>query len=650
MSTFYEEVLSILREDSRFFSTDGVLLKNTLYEAAMQMDPQLIRLLYSHEVTRKRFFVRVEAGNGLEAMSVFDNVGFGWMVNNREFFPDSYTRYKNRIGLTNRTTGDFLSNTNDVELVFPYKDCILEGGQTKEEEKRQEIFYNATLAPDEVDRLLAPKVFTNTIRVCGDHTAPVDTIGEEDNLLIKGNNLLTLASIKKHYEKKVRMAYWDVPYNTGADSFGYNDRFTKSTWLVFIKNRVEQLLPMLRKDGVLLIHCSFHQYAHVKVLLDELVGNYIMTFHVLARHPERTLTSDKEFNDVVEYVLVYAKDPSFKMPKKREEKHIEDYQWMVKEETKGHSITINGTKARYFLPDEYELIKTTPSKENFKIMTIRGSIKEKVSSGRFYVKHLAPLEGKYPPKTLFKVDGIGDDMYDYRYFYLTPHGKKNGAYLQGMPLSSSVTEKPYANFIDCIQDYNTVNTQGTVEFRNGKKPEELLAFFMNIFTDEGDLVLDAFAGSGTTAAVALKLGRRFILCEQMDYVWNVTASRIRDVIEGREPELLKEYDYAGGGSFIYTELMQSNERFVDAIRTAKKGDLPGIWEEMLATGFISCKVNPAGIRPESKEFQALSVSEQKRILMDLLDLNQLYVNYCDMEDESFGVSLEDRERNRNFYK
>ena len=215
-----------------------------------------------------------------------------------------------------------------------------------------------------------------------------------------------------------------------------------------------------------------------------------MTFNVLVRHPERTLTADKDYNDVVEYVLVYSKSPSFKMPKIAVDKTVDDYQWVINELSSGKEIEFDGRKARIFEPNEYELKKVAPSKENFKIVTERGSIKEKVSSGRFYVKYLQPIEKEYPAKTIFKVDNIGDDMYSYRYFYLPPEGNKNGAYLQGMPTSSSKTYKPYPNFLDFVQSYNTVNNEGGVEFRNGKKPEDLVAFLMEIFTSEGDYVLD----------------------------------------------------------------------------------------------------------------------------------------------------------------
>ena len=135
MSDFYSDVLEILKQDERFVATDGTFLRNAVIEAALQMDTELLRLLLSHDVTRERFFREADG------VMVFDKVAFQWVINNRQFLPDSYTRFKNKIGLADEN-GELISATGKVELVFPYKDCVLEGGQTKEDQKRQEVFYN----------------------------------------------------------------------------------------------------------------------------------------------------------------------------------------------------------------------------------------------------------------------------------------------------------------------------------------------------------------------------------------------------------------------------------------------------------------------------------------------------------------------------
>lgn len=646
MANFYETVLTVLKSDERFVTEDGTFLRNAVYEAAMKMDEGLIRLLLANGETRTRFFAEVDG------IKVFDKMGFAWVINNRQFLPDSYTRFKNKIGLIDEN-GEFISASGKVELVFPYKDCVLEGGQTKEDQKRSEIFYNETLAPDEIDRLLFPKVMCNAKKYTQNCEPQIITkICGTDNLVIKGNNLLVLSSLKRSFSNMVRMIYWDIPYNTGSDSFGYNDKFSRSSWLVFVKNRVEMALPLLKNDGgVFLIQCSSHQYSYLKVLLDEIIGNHVMTFNVLVRHPERTLTADKDFNDVVEYILVYSKSSTFQMPKIAEEKKVDDYQYIVEELSEGEDIEFDGRKGKIFTPENYRLTKAPPAKENFKIVTVRGSIKEKVSSGRFYVKYLQPLEKSYPDKTLFKVENIGDDMYDYRYFYLPPTGNKNGAYLQGMPTSSNVTYKPYPNFLDFVQSYNTVNDEGVVEFRNGKKPEDLIAFLMNIFTVEGDIVLDAFAGSATTAAVAIKLNRQFITSEQMDYINTTTVPRLCGVINGEENELLPDIEFDGGGSFVYCELAKLNQTIVEEIEAATNdATLSDIYGKMVKSGFISYRVNPADIDAAANDYAVLSLDDKKRFLMEILDKNLLYVNYCDIDDEEFGISDEDKAFTRSFYK
>ncbi len=157
---FYFELLDLLEKDpdKRFYADNGKdLLRNKVYECAMKMDKDLIKLLLSNGRMKEKFFVDVDG------TLVFDKTAFGWAVNNKAFLQDSYTRFKNTIGLIDNRE-QFISSNNDVVLSFPYKDCVLEGGQTKEDQKREEIYYNELLAPDDVDRLLAPKVFTNAKR------------------------------------------------------------------------------------------------------------------------------------------------------------------------------------------------------------------------------------------------------------------------------------------------------------------------------------------------------------------------------------------------------------------------------------------------------------------------------------------------------
>lgn len=152
MQNLLDDLTDLLRADQSFIS-DGAILKNAVIEAALRMDPRLLKLLLKSTKIKKHFFTKVDS------VLVFDKVKFQRFVSNKEFLPDSFTAFKNRIGLVDRQE-TYLSQSNDVVLAWPYKDCVLEGGMTKDDQHRSELFWNTTLAPDDITRLFEPKVLT----------------------------------------------------------------------------------------------------------------------------------------------------------------------------------------------------------------------------------------------------------------------------------------------------------------------------------------------------------------------------------------------------------------------------------------------------------------------------------------------------------
>lgn len=641
----FTELENLLRMESTYCTEDGVLLKNAIVEAALALHPELIAKLLTHEGLKHNFFTEVEG------VLVFDKVKFQKFVMNKRFLPDSYTSFKNKVGLTNEN-GDFLSESREVVLSWPYKDCVLEGGQTKEDAKRNEVFWNEILAPDEINRLTEPKVLTNFKRYDSDGEHEVDSISMEDNLIIKGNNLLALHSLKTKYAGKVKLIYIDPPYNTGNDSFGYNDSFKQSTWLTFMQNRLEIAKKLMKEDGVICVQCSFHQFAYLRVLMDSLFEKHLCDFNIQVRHPERSLTGDKEFNDVIEYVLIYSNNIGSKMPYKEEIKTIDEYilQVEIMEGVSPEVILCGDKKVEVYTPDKYKLKTIGPNWLGLKRMSIRGSIREKNSSGRFFVKYLEPLT-QYPPETLFKVPNMGDDAFNFRYFYSAPKGKKNGGYFPGMPTSSNVTKKQYSNFYNFEKEYNNVAKEGDVSFRNGKKPEELIAFLIKIFTSPNDIVLDYHLGSGTTSAVAHKLTRRYIGMEQMESQISLITSRLSNVINGDTTGISKSANWQGGGSFVYCELAKANQQFADDIEQASSSEeLATIWEKMQKTGFLSWKVNPKEIDANAEDFTTLAIEDQKSFLIECLDKNLLYVPYSEIDNAEFGISENDKKINNQFYQ
>ena len=286
------------------FLIKGQLNKNKVSELARKYDTKLLGLLMSDEAVKNHFFSNIEDG-----VFVFKKDVFLQFLNNKEFLPDSFTAYKTKIGLATEN-GQYLSEFNNVVLNFPYKDCVLEGGQTKEDSKRQEVFFNETLAPNEITRLLDDKVLTNFRRYDKDGDHEVSELNENDNLIIKGNNLVVLHCLKKRFIGKIKLIYIDVPYyfkkNIG-DAFKYNSNFKFSTWLLFLKNRLDVAKDLLDENGTIWIHTGEDGMHYLKVLCDSVFGQdkFIGTLPRKIRDGK----SDVPFNfsQDFDWILVYTK-------------------------------------------------------------------------------------------------------------------------------------------------------------------------------------------------------------------------------------------------------------------------------------------------------------------------------------------------------
>lgn len=638
MDNFFDTVVEVLKQDQRFFTEDGELLRNAVYEAAMKMDAALIKSLLANEMTKKRFFTDV---NGI---AVFDKVGFGWVINNREFLPDSYTRYKNKIGLIGNN-GDFISASNNVELVFPYKDCVLEGGQTKEDQKRSEIFYNETLAPDEVDRLLYPKVLTNAKRYTADGVQPTNSISADDNLVIKGNNLLTISSLLKNYEGQVKCIYIDPPYffkeSTATDTFKYNSNFHLSSWLVFMKDRLSVAKKLLKNGGTIWINISEDGMHYLKVMADDIFG----ADHFIGTVPRRTRSgkSDVPFNfsQDFDWILVYT--------------NVQDSQKIV-----GRSV-----ERKYYETPDFpgqpwrlaDLTKQTTAKERpnsfFTMIDPKTGKGYPASEKRTWNVSIDTFQEYYD-----KGEIVFPDDYDFLNIskpYARKFKKNDDA---SGKLSSVISDFAMQDFLKAVL-FESKNMDGNSQIDEmfGRdefdyaKPENLIKSILEVATAENDLVLDFFLGSGTTCAVAHKMNRRYIGVDQMDYIEHLAVERLKKVINGDQGGISEYVNWQGGGSFVYCELAKLNQKYVDRIEVAMEAaELVELWNEMKENAFISYKVNPKDIDEAITDFEALSLDEQKHLLMELLDKNQLYVNYCDMDDETFAISDEDKAFTKSFYE
>lgn len=670
---FYFELLDLLEQDpeKRFYADNGKdLLRNKIYECAMKMDRDLIKLLLSNDRMKEKFFTDIDG------TLVFDKTAFGWAINNKAFLQDSYTRFKNTIGLID-SKEQFISSKNDVVLSFPYKDCVLEGGQTKEDQKRGEIFYNELLAPDDVDRLLAPKVFTNMKRYTKDGEESITEFDDKDNLLIKGNNLLALSSILKRYEGRVKCIYIDPPYNTGSDSFNYNDNFNHSSWLVFMRNRLKLAYKLLRNDGYLFVQCDDNEQAYLKVLTDEIFSrdNFINVITVKTKIGGVSGSSEgKSLKDATEFINVYAKNkleselnPVYiKTPLY---KYIQQYQ----DERKSWKYTSVITKLEgkrkiksvgemtFYTYDIFETMSVSAfaKDNNLSIEDVYNEYNDKIfrtTNAQSSIRQTVINETSEFDNTVISCEYIPIKGKNQGKLTEILYKDKNRNML--MFLSDCVEKDNGKNYYlekvstlwDDIQ-YNNISKDGGVDFPNGKKPETLIKRILDLTTKEKDIVIDFHLGSGTTVAVSHKMQRQYIGIEQLDYGENDSLTRLKNVVSGDSTGISKERDvnWHGGGSFVYCELKELNYKYIDEIQVADDNKLNDLYKEITDSEFISYKADINKLKESEQDFKELSTEDKRSFLIKVLDKNLLYVNYCDMEDEDLAVTEEEKAFARSFY-
>lgn len=664
--SFNTKLINLLKTDPRFVDDDGELVLAAVQDAAWKTDRRLVKLLLSDPELEAKFFAEVDG------RWIFDANTFIDYIAQKNFLDNSYTRFRNRIGLT--IGGKFLRERGEVALVWPYKDCYLEGGQTKEEEKRKEIFFNEVLAQDEINRLLDPKVLTNFVRYTAKGKKKVTGFRRDENgvirenLIIKGNNLLALHSLLAQFRGQVKLIYIDPPYNTGNDSFGYNDRFNHSTWLTFMKNRLEVARELLRKDGSIWINIDDDEAHYLKVLCDDVFGRENFVTTVTWEKKVSPSNDATWFSGDHDYILIYAKSK---------------VNWTV------NRLPMTAKqKGFYKNPDN------DPRGEwNSATYTCN---KSKLERPNLYYPITNPNTGEtiYPSETA--VWAYSKETHEEHkrnnLIYWGKDGKSKVPRLKKFLSSAGeVVPRTIWNYSDV--GHTQEAKQEAISLAEDQvfatpKPERLLNRIIHIASNPGDIVLDFQLGSGTTAAVAHKMGRQYIGIEQMDYIESIPVARLQKVI-GRKVnpkgKLLEELEYdqggiskavnwQGGGDFIYCELMKYNEAFMERIQAATSSEeLLAIWREMAENSFLNWYVNPQMPEEAVKDFEELGkdaptvpggtppqnprdlgeagrgLEKQKHLLAELLDKNQLYVNLSEMDDARFKVSEEDKALNRAFY-
>ncbi|WP_217583012.1 site-specific DNA-methyltransferase [Helicobacter pylori] len=493
----------------------------------------------------------------------------------------SFTRFKNKIGLYSQ--GGLIKSSELVVLNFPFKDNVLLGSAKDNSTKSNELFYHEILHKKEIDTLLCKKALCH-FEMHGEGDLENALKDKSTNYLIKGNNLIALHSLKKKFAKQVKCIYIDPPYNTGNDSFNYNDNFNHSSWLVFMKNRLEAAREFLSDDGSIYINLDYNEVHYCKVLMDEIFKRENFRSEIIWRMGFLSgyKTAAKKYIRNHDTILFYSKSDNYLFNKT----YIEN-------------------------KDFLQLLTKNEVQNAFKKFSFP---QEKVDDFLTFINHENRGE-KYPLE-----DTWNSNKWDK---------------LNSIAIDSSVSRVDETIVID---DENF----------KGQKPESLIQRILEVSTNENDLVLDFFAGSGTTCAVAHKMKRRYIGIEQMDYIETITKERLKKVIEGEQGGISKKCGFKGGGSFVYAELKEVNLEIKKQILNAKsKSECLKIFND-LNERFLKradCKIDEI----DSEEFQKLDLNEQKRICCASLDSNEDYLNLGDIDEDAWEIDESTKKYNEIFY-
>ena len=672
-NALYSKIENLLKSIPDLITEENELRYNKIKEMAENGNPILLEPLLNNAEMKKAFFKPI-----LDSF-VFKTKEF------KEFLDysssnNSYSQFLGKkIGLYCGDTA--LTDRNEVVLNFPYKDCVLEGGQRKEDgldtyfeyddkkkdyvektDKRREVFFNETLAKDEIDSLFAPKAFCNVTRFTDKGAKACTTFNRDaefnkkrglsedtitDNLIIKGNNLLALHSLKKEFEGKIKLIYIDPPYNTGSDDFKYNDNFNHSSWLTFMKNRLEVARELLSDDGCIFVQCDDNEFAYLKILMDD-IFDFIQIVEIKMNEGAANEFQNPFMPKNCEYGLYYAKNYS-----QRNYKPI----WIEREyDTAYNQFVINKKTEKDYKKWVVKSVKEILKENNIQKEDITSFIIENADSIFQGIGPKGPGAGLKAAMERSKENDSWDiykredkeDIYTYRGRMVRFYSKNIGFDKKG----KKVILKELGSLWNDIKTTG-IAPEGGVKLKNGKKPEALLNRIIEMSTEEKDIVLDYHLGSGTTAAVAHKMNRQYIGVEQLDYGENDSVVRLQNVINGDTTGISKLVNWKGGGSFVYLELAEKNEKAMRLISACKNLDeLISIFETLSKKYFLHYNVRVNTFINETckeEEFKKLSLKRQKEIFMRMIDLNQLYINLNDCHNKDSGLTKNDIAATESFY-
>lgn len=379
-----------------------------------------------------------------------------------------------------------------------------------------------------------------------------------DNLIIKGNNLLALHSLKKEFAGKVKLIYIDPPYNTGNDGFQYNDNFNESSWLTFMKNRLEIAKDLLSKDGKIFVQCDDNEQATLKMLLDEVFKkqNFVETF--IWKNTDNAPALSKKSRKNIEFIHCYEKFLDTKSYVGR--KSDNDDAPLLNTSNPVTILEFKPNMIEFKIPDNIYIKGNYDKIELVNDLIIKNGKNENAIQlkGRFKWQQ-SFLDVEIENGTYFI---IKSDRFSIRYQRKYSSNLAPDKFIDNIYLSKALG-------IETNEDSKKhINSLG-LNFNSYPKPESLISFLIKAVTQENDIVLDYHLGSGTTATTAHKMNRQYIGIEQMDYIEDIAVERLKKVVEGEQGGISKSVNWQGGGSFVYLELKKYNQTFIEKIEEAR---------------------------------------------------------------------------------
>jgi len=452
--------------------------------------------------------------------------------------------------------------TKRLELVWPNKDKLLLGL----DENGKPIW----CTKDDLE----PRLLVQLESVGQVNPDKLNDLYEQgDNLLIKGDNLLTLKALERHFAGKIKCIYIDPPFNTGNAFEHYDDGLEHTIWLSMMKARLEILKKLLKKDdGIIAVHIDENELAYLSILLDEIFGrNNFLAFVTVKAKAGAGVGQESFLFGICEYVVIYGRDANFcenflpKLPQVMDKKTMDTYNKLFLEEGEAELIkTIEGGlvgSIRVFKHNSYKIETIANGNRNNDFYTKNLNIIFRTTNPQGgLMKRIMPQLPKYDlisieyVPTKGRLAGKLSRFFFYKGALVTwlrdsAFIDENSGELMKLIKSSNIWEENL---------YQGIAKEGGVEFQQSKKPERLVQRIIEMATSPSDWVLDSFLGSGTTAAVAHKLGRKWIGIELGEHAETLCLPRLKRVVSGEDHTgISKQVEWKGGGGFRYCVLGES---------------------------------------------------------------------------------------------